>query len=60
MGHVDALSRHVGSFAHGDKLNRENILKGQEKDAFCNKKHQELIRGIFLRKRRYFIQAQIK
>jgi hypothetical protein len=37
MGHVDALRRHVGSVAHGDTLDRENILKEQEKNAFCKK-----------------------
>ena len=35
--HVDALSRHVGSVTQGDALDRINVLKEQEKDAFCTK-----------------------
>jgi hypothetical protein len=37
IGHVDALSRHVGSVTQGNALDRENVLKEQEKDAFCIK-----------------------
>lgn len=42
MGHVNALSRHVGSVAHENTLDRGNILREQEKHAFCNY-HQDLI-----------------
>jgi len=42
MGHVDALSHHVGSVAHENTLDRE-ILREQEKDAFCKNNHQDLI-----------------
>ena len=37
MSHVDALSRHVGSVAHENTLDRENILREQEKDSFFSK-----------------------
>jgi len=37
MGHVDALSRHVGSVARGNALDKENVLREQEKDACCTK-----------------------
>jgi len=37
MGHVDELSRHDGSVAHGNALDREDVLREQVKDAFCNK-----------------------
>jgi hypothetical protein len=37
IAHVDALSRHVGAVLHQSSLNRENILEGQSKDAFCVK-----------------------
>ena len=42
MGHVDALSRHVGSVAHENALDVGNILREEEKDAFCNN-DQDLI-----------------
>jgi hypothetical protein len=42
MGHVDALSRHVGPIAQGVTLDRESILLEQEKNAFC-RNPQELI-----------------
>jgi len=37
MDHVDALSRHVGSVAQGVSLDRQTILREQEKDTFCIK-----------------------
>jgi len=37
MSHVDALSRHLGSVAHDHALNKENVLREQEKAAFCIK-----------------------
>ena len=36
MGHLDALSSHFGSVAHGNVRDRENILREKEKDGFCN------------------------
>ena len=35
IGHVDALSRHVGAVIHKGTLNKENVLSEQKKDAFC-------------------------
>ena len=43
MGHVDALSRHVGSVTQDNALNKENVLREQEKDAFCIKQAPGLI-----------------
>jgi hypothetical protein len=37
MGHVDALSRHVGSVTQGNALGRDNVLEEQRKDTFCTK-----------------------
>ena len=35
MSHVAELSRHVVSVAHDNALNKENLLRDQEKNAFC-------------------------
>ena len=35
MGHVDALSRHVGTVIQENPLDKENVLREQAKDAFC-------------------------
>ena len=45
MSHVDALSRHVGSVAHENTLDGENILREQEKDSFCSKQSPESYRS---------------
>jgi hypothetical protein len=37
MSHVDALSRHVGTVTNGSALDRENVLRGQAKEAFSSK-----------------------
>jgi len=37
IAHVDALSRHVGAIINQSSLNRENILREQQKEAFCIK-----------------------
>jgi hypothetical protein len=37
IGHIDTLSSHVGSVSLGNNLDRENVLREQEQDAFCNK-----------------------
>jgi len=40
IAHVDALSRHVGAVMNQSSLNRENILREQQKDAFALNKIQ--------------------
>jgi hypothetical protein len=45
IGHVDALSRHVGSIAQGVTLDRESILQEQEKIPSAANNPQELIRA---------------
>jgi len=37
IGHVDALSRHVGAVVHVDRLDKEFILREQQKNEFCTK-----------------------
>ena len=37
IGHVDALSRHVGAMKHEALLSKEIVLREQEKDAFYMK-----------------------
>ena len=51
MGHVDALSCHVGSVTHDNALNKENVLREQEKDAFCIKQAP----GTYHSKREFFV-----
>ena len=51
IGHVDALSRHVGSVTHDNVLNKENVLREQEKDAFCIKQAP----GTYRSKREFFV-----
>jgi len=51
MGHVDALSRHVGSVAHDNALNKENVIREKEKDAFCIKQAT----GSYRSKREFFV-----
>ena len=35
IGHVDALSRHVGTITHASNLDKEHVLQEQKADAFC-------------------------
>ena len=51
IAHVDALGRHVGAVIHDDILNRNNILRGQAKDAFCDKQKP----GIYSSRREFFL-----
>jgi len=37
IGHVDALSRHVGAILQEGILDRKDIVQEQAKDAFCTK-----------------------
>jgi hypothetical protein len=37
IGHVDALSRHVGTVTHEDSLDKETVIREQAKDDFCRK-----------------------
>jgi len=37
IGHVDALSRHVGAILQEGIMDRKNIFQEQAKDAFCTK-----------------------
>ena len=51
IGHVDALSRHVGTVMHEDSLDRERILIEQQKDEFCTKQEP----GTYSSKRKFFL-----
>jgi phosphoribosylaminoimidazole carboxylase (NCAIR synthetase) len=37
MGHVDVLSRHVGSVTQVNAQDKEYVLEEQETDPFCTK-----------------------
>ena len=37
IGHVDALSQHVGTITHPNSLSKEVVLREQKADAFCCK-----------------------
>ena len=37
MAHVDALSRHSGAVLQGGTLEKEDVLREQDKDTFCLK-----------------------
>ena len=50
IGHVDALSRHVGAVMLDDSLDKENLKCEQEKDDFCVKQNP----GAFSSKRDFF------
>jgi len=50
LGHVDALSRHVGAITNPDHLSRENVQHEQRKDAFCRRKNP----GTYHSKSEYF------
>jgi len=39
IGHVDALSRHVGAITNPDPLSRESIRQEQSKDVFCRRQN---------------------
>jgi hypothetical protein len=39
IGHVDALSRHVGAIMIPDPLSRENVKQEQSKGAFCRRQN---------------------
>jgi hypothetical protein len=53
IGHVEALSRHVGAVKQGATLNEEVVLREQEKDAFCVKQTP----GTYNSKREFFLDA---
>ena len=53
MSHVDALSRHVGSVAHENTLDRVNILREQEKDSFCSKQSP----GSYRSRKEFFLDS---
>jgi len=53
IGHVDALNRHVGAIKHEAALNKEIVLREQEKDAFFMKQ----IPGTYNSKRDFFLDA---
>jgi hypothetical protein len=38
IGHVDALSKHVGAISNSDRLSRENVQQEQRKDDFRSRK----------------------
>jgi len=51
IGHVDTLSRHVGALMHEDSLDKERILREQQKDEFCTKQES----GTYSSKREFFL-----
>jgi hypothetical protein len=53
MGHVDALSRHVGPVAQDVTLDRESILREQEVYAFCSK----LSPGTYHGRKEFFLDS---
>ena len=53
IGHVDALSGHVGAVKHGATLSKEIVLRGQEKDAFSMKQAP----GTYNSKCEFFLDA---
>ena len=53
MGHVDALSRHVGTVIQGNPLDKENVLREQAKDAFCTKQSP----GTYRNKQEFFLDS---
>ena len=50
IGHVDALSRHIGAVIHEDSLDKERILCEQQ-DEFCTKQEP----GTYSSKREFFL-----
>ena len=55
IGHVDALSRHVGAIMHEDILDRNNILREQAKDTFCTKQKP----GNYSSRREFFLDGKV-
>ena len=53
IGHVDALSRHVGAITNPDPLSRENIRQEQSKDVFCRRQNP----GTYNSKSEYFLDS---
>jgi hypothetical protein len=51
IGHVDALSQHVGAILQEGILDRKNILQEQAKNAFCTKQSP----GTYKSKKEYFL-----
>ena len=45
IGHVDALSRHVGAITHPNSLSKEVVLREQKADTFCCKQNPGTIRS---------------
>jgi hypothetical protein len=52
IGHIDALSRHVGAILQKEILDRENIFQEQAKDAFCTEQSP----GTYKSKKDFFRQ----
>ena len=53
IGHVDALSRHVGTVKYGAVLSKEIVLREQEKEVLCMKQTA----GTYNSKREFFLDA---
>jgi len=51
IGHVDALSRHVGAVMNENSLDKERFLSEQQKDEFCTKQEPET----YSSKREFFL-----
>ena len=45
IGHVDALSRHVGVVKQNTSLDREGVIRKQAGDAFCSQQNQDTYRS---------------
>jgi len=53
IGHVDALSRHVGAITNPDPLSREYIRQEQSKDVFCGRQNP----GTYNSKSEFFVDS---
>ena len=53
MGHVDALSCHVGTTIQENLLDEENVRREQAKDAFCSKQSP----GTYRSKQEFFLDS---
>ena len=53
IGHVDALSRHVGAITNPDPLSRESVQQEQRKYAFCRRQNP----GTYKSKSEFFMDS---
>jgi hypothetical protein len=53
IGHVDALSRHLGAITNPDPLTRESVQQEQRKDALCRRQNP----GTYHSKSEFFLDS---